>query len=146
MNPSAPCADPPSPLKRAELFHPGEDRPVIFLRIKWGQVPTSDILSMLYCFPMENTSQSSVPRSSSKPVWITIVVLAVLLLGWYATKPAKAPSMPGENMPVTKETADGYTLDPARTRAEFQLDEVLRGKRVTVVGVTSDVEADFTFD
>ena len=82
---------------------------------------------------------------------ILIAVAGVLLLGvavaLYVLRPSAEATAPIEAIalptPAPEETADGeltvYRINQAESQARFELDEDLRGQRITVVGITDQL-------
>lgn len=88
-------------------------------------------------------------QKTVQSVLIAIVVLALAAAGAYAyvVRPTKAPSQNAGSMEQPVPSAAGaYQIVPARSTASFSLQEDLRGERITVTGVTSDVSGEVNAD
>lgn len=89
-----------------------------------------------------------------KKIIYTLIILAVIAIAvfTYATRPLKAPSdvsVPSNETVDTANTSEElktFKIDQKDTKAEYTLGETLNGKPFQVVGTTSNVSGQISFD
>lgn len=90
-----------------------------------------------------------------KKLLFVLIVLAGLLAGafLYITRPVSAPSVPTETDETTVSTQESdsadiqtFTLDPARSEAKFEINEVLNNEPFRVVGTTKNVAGEINLN
>ena len=81
---------------------------------------------------------------------LTLMALAAIGCGLLSEPAAPSSELEAAPVAVEESSASGaavvYTIDPAASEVRFELDEVLRGSPVTVVGATDQVTGEIAID
>ena len=88
-------------------------------------------------------------RITKKHIFLIAIVATIFLGGvgyTYLRRPVKAPNELAIEYVGPEQGQKAYSISQEKSKAEFRIDEVLRGEEVTVIGVTDAILGEIYFD